>query len=125
MKFYESWLHRISRFEGDLCYLNLTVGLEVGNQHAGPIHEINFWRERSIDLGGIREQLDDPSVASIVSVLEHAKSSYLPPFLNLRNLIQREAIAAEDNLRFLLCLENPCQVFHSSYVHYVCPMHIS
>lgn len=38
-----------------------------------------------------------------------AKSSYLAPFLNLRNLIQREAIAAEDNLKFLLCLEKPCQ----------------
>ncbi|GMH41208.1 hypothetical protein BSKO_09118 [Bryopsis sp. KO-2023] len=89
--------------------VNQYEGLEVGNQHAGPLHEIEFWRARSIDLGGIRQQLDDPSVANIVSVLEQAKSSYLPPFLNLRNLIQREAIAAEDNLKFLLCLEKPCQ----------------
>lgn len=76
---------------------------------AGPLDEIQFWRERSVDLSGIRSQLDDPAVGTIVSVLEHAKSSYLAPFLDLRNLITREAVAAEDNLRFLLCAEEPCQ----------------
>ena len=43
-----------------------------------------------------------------MQVLEYAKSSYLAPFLNLRNLIQREAVAAEDNLQFLQTLEEPC-----------------
>lgn len=42
-------------------------------------------------------------------VLDSAKSTYLPPFLNLRELIQKEAVAAEDNLKFLLVLEEPCQ----------------
>ena len=46
---------------------------------------------------------------AIVSVLEHAKSSYLDPFLALSNLIQREAVSAEDNLKFLTSLEKPCQ----------------
>jgi hypothetical protein len=32
---------------------------------------------------------DDPSVAAIVAVLEHAKSSYLAPFMELRNAIHR------------------------------------
>lgn len=45
-----------------------------------------------------------------MQVLQHAKSSYLPPFLNLRSLFQHEAVAAEDNLRFLLILEKPCTV---------------
>ena len=36
-------------------------------------------------------QLDDPAVATIVGVLEHAQSSYLAPFLDLRNLIHRWA----------------------------------
>lgn len=45
-----------------------------------------------------------------MQVLQHAKSSYLPPFLNLRSLFQHEAVAAEDNLRFLLVLEKPCTV---------------
>ncbi len=34
-------------------------------------------------------QLDNPAVASIVAVLEQAKSSYLAPFLDLRNIINR------------------------------------
>ena len=45
-----------------------------------------------------------------MQVLDHAKSSYLAPFLNLRSLIQREAVAAEDNVKFLLVLEEPCEV---------------
>jgi dynein heavy chain len=48
-------------------------------------------------------------VLSIVGILEQAKSSYLGPYLNLSALIQREAIAAEDNLKFLSCLEEPCK----------------
>jgi dynein heavy chain, axonemal len=44
-----------------------------------------------------------------LQVLEYAKSSYLAPFLSLRSLIQCEADAAEDNLRFLLVLEEPCK----------------
>jgi hypothetical protein len=64
---------------------------------------------RASRRAGIRAQLDDASVSSIVAVLEYAKSSYLAPFLSLRNLIHREAVAAEDNLKFLLCLEEPCQ----------------
>ncbi|GIM07381.1 hypothetical protein Vretimale_11536 [Volvox reticuliferus] len=79
------------------------------SEQAGPLAEIEFWRERSVDLSGIRAQLDDGAVSSIVSVLEYAKSSYLAPFLSLRNLIHREAVAAEDNLKFLLCLEEPCK----------------
>lgn len=79
------------------------------SEQAGPLAEIEFWRERSVDLSGIRAQLDDGAVSAIVAVLEYAKSSYLAPFLSLRNLIHREAVAAEDNLKFLLCLEEPCQ----------------
>jgi dynein heavy chain len=45
-----------------------------------------------------------------LQVLEGAKSSYLPPFLNLRNLLQRDAVVAEDNVKFLVVLEEPCQV---------------
>lgn len=85
------------------------------SEQAGPLAEIEFWRERSVDLSGIRAQLDDGAVSSIVSVLEYAKSSYLAPFLSLRNLIHREAVAAEDNLKFLLCLEEPCQQLASAH----------
>jgi dynein heavy chain len=42
-------------------------------------------------------------------VLTLSGSSHLAPFLQLKQLIQREAVAAEDNVRFLGCLEGPCQ----------------
>lgn len=45
----------------------------------------------------------------MVSVLRMAGSSYLGPFLELKQLIQHEAVAAQDNVRFLACLEGPCQ----------------
>ncbi len=61
----------------------------AAGEASGPLDEIHFWRERSVDLGGIRTQLDNPAVAAIVAVLEQAKSSYLGPFLDLRNLINR------------------------------------
>ena len=30
-------------------------------ERAGPLAEIEFWRSRTVDLGGIRDQLDDTS----------------------------------------------------------------
>lgn len=48
-------------------------------------------------------------MSEIVKVLSLAASSYLPPFLQLKERIQQEAVAAQDNVRFLACLEGPCQ----------------
>lgn len=36
----------------------------------GPLHEIELWRSRNVNLSGIRQQLDHPAVADIVAVLE-------------------------------------------------------
>lgn len=80
----------------------------TGND-TGPLAEVDFWRRRSMDLSGIRKQLDDPTVNKFVATLEVAKSSYLPAFLSLSQQIQEEAVAAEDNLKFLSVLEAPCR----------------
>lgn len=48
-------------------------------------------------------------VLQVVAVLEQTRSSYLTTFLSLRKAIQQEAVVAEDNLKFLQCLEQPCQ----------------
>lgn len=48
-------------------------------------------------------------VAQVVAVLTEAKSSSLPNFLALRDLIQKEADVARSNVRFLQILESPCQ----------------
>ena len=59
------------------------------NDASGPLEEIAFWEDRTNDLGGIREQLDQPGVRNIVKVLELAKrynqspSRFLTDFLKL------------------------------------------
>ena len=40
--------------------------------------------------------------------MEIVKSPYLDQFMNLRMLIQKEAVQSEDNLNILKCLEDPC-----------------
>eukprot|EP00882_Tetradesmus_deserticola_P018928 GHRQ01020348.1.p1 GENE.GHRQ01020348.1~~GHRQ01020348.1.p1 ORF type:complete len:158 (-),score=43.94 GHRQ01020348.1:396-869(-) len=64
-----------------------------------------------IPLALVRLQLLLPrlQVSDMVATLSLAGSSYLAPFLQLKEQIQHEAAAAQDNVRFLACLERPCQ----------------
>ena len=80
----------------------------VSTERSGPLDEIEFWKNRTIDLSGISDQLVRPGVASIVEVLDHAKSSYLGPFQVLSNLIQQNTAEAMDNLKFLSILRDCC-----------------
>eukprot|EP00232_Nephroselmis_pyriformis_P029065 CAMPEP_0182867354 /NCGR_PEP_ID=MMETSP0034_2-20130328/8675_1 /TAXON_ID=156128 /ORGANISM="Nephroselmis pyriformis, Strain CCMP717" /LENGTH=4528 /DNA_ID=CAMNT_0024999703 /DNA_START=83 /DNA_END=13669 /DNA_ORIENTATION=- len=106
----------VQRLESTLIHCTRQIKEVVNNQDngdmeedAGPLAEIEFWRARSVDLTGIRRQLDDEHLKKFVEVLEQAKSSYLEPFQSLSNLIAREAVAAEDNLKFLMVLQEPCE----------------
>ncbi len=96
----------VQRLDGTFCYISLTLQAilihwtrqikeVITNQdnaelseNAGPLAEIAFWRSRTVDLSGIKDQLERPEVKRIQNVLEFAKSSYLPPFLKLSDLIQ-------------------------------------
>ncbi|GMH50243.1 hypothetical protein TrRE_jg3287 [Triparma retinervis] len=89
---------------------------EVVNNHendnseiSGPLEEINFWRSRTVDLSGISAQLHRDDVKKVVAVLEAAKSSYLGPFETLSQRIKEGSIEAEDNLKFLELITEPCQ----------------
>ncbi len=53
-------------------------------------------------------------VLQVVAILEQTRSSYLATFLSLRKAIQQEAVVAEDNLKFLQCLEQPCRTLASA-----------
>ena len=55
---------------------------------AGPLEEIQFWKARCDDLSGLTRQLDQAGVGRVISVMEKAKSSYLPPFTKLSKQIQ-------------------------------------
>lgn len=78
-------------------------------ENAGPLAEIEFWRLRTVDLSGIREQLQRSGVRKIQQVLEIAKSGYLHPFMKLSDLTQKGSNEAQENLRFLSALQEPCE----------------
>ena len=58
------------------------------SENAGPLEEIQFWKNRCADLSGISEQLDKAGVKRITHILEVAKSSYVAPFLKLSGQIK-------------------------------------
>ena len=59
-------------------------------ENAGPLEEIQFWKNRCADLSGISEQLDKDGVKIITDILQYAKSSYVKPFLRLSDQIKVE-----------------------------------
>lgn len=61
--------------------------LDTG-ENLGPLEEIEFWRNRCMDLSGISTQLVKEGVKHIESILRLAKSSYLAPFVKLAQQIQ-------------------------------------
>jgi dynein heavy chain len=106
----------VQRLESTLIHwtrqIKDVVNRQDDGEHAedvGPLAEIQFWRSRTINLGGISEQLGRDGVRQIAAVLEVAKSSYLDPFLKLSHLIQEGTTEAVDNLRFLEKLQEPCE----------------
>jgi dynein axonemal heavy chain len=106
----------VQRLESTVIHWTRQIKEVVSNQetsqHAdncGPLEEIRFWRSRTVDLSGIREQLDRDGVRKIVQVLEFANSTYLKPFMVPANMIQHGSIEAQDNLKFLSTLQEPCE----------------
>ncbi|XP_006151956.1 dynein heavy chain 2, axonemal [Tupaia chinensis] len=82
--------------------------VETG-ENLGPLEEIEFWRNRCMDLSGISKQLVKQGVKHIESILRLAKSSYLAPFLKLAQQIQDGSRQAQSNLTFLSILKEPYQ----------------
>jgi len=106
----------IQRLETLVIHWTRQIKEVVNNQetsahvdNSGPLEEIEFWRSRTLDLSGIRQQLDRPGVQSIVSVLATVHSSYLKPFLDLSDKIQKGSIEANNNLKFLSTLQPSCE----------------
>lgn len=78
------------------------------DETAGPLEEIDFWKAKNQDLTGISKQLNKPSVKRITRILEVAKSSYVGSFIKLAKQIQDGSRQAENNLKFLMVLKDPC-----------------
>lgn len=67
--------------------LNAQETVETGDS-TGPLEELSFWSSRCSDLSGISQQLQQPGVTHIRSVLQICKSSYVTPFCKLAKQIQ-------------------------------------
>jgi dynein heavy chain len=106
----------VQRLESTVIHWTRQIKEVVSNQetshhvdNSGPLEEIEFWRSRTMDLSGIREQLEREGVRRIVQVLELADSSYLKPFKVPRDMIQQGSIEAQNNLKFLVTLQEHCE----------------
>ncbi|KAI8915474.1 dynein heavy chain and region D6 of dynein motor-domain-containing protein [Powellomyces hirtus] len=107
----------VQRLESLVIHWTRQIKEVVNNQHAsettensGPIEEIQFWRSRCEDLSGISDQLNRADVQQILKILDMAKSSYLEQFVRLVNLIQEGTMQAQENLKFLSTLTDPCEI---------------
>ena len=106
----------VARLEATMVHWTRQVKDVVGNQEAtlltqdtdGPLEEIQFWRDRAHDLSNINKQLDRPGVQRIVAVLRLAESRYLSDYDSLRARVETGLSEANDNLRFLESLAEPC-----------------
>jgi len=83
--------------------------IQSGGESQGPLDEISFWQDRTVDLTGISDQLNRPALGRILQVLQYAKSTYLQPFRKLSNMIHNVTSTAKENLKFLQVLKKPCQ----------------
>ena len=67
--------------------LNAQDSLQT-SENAGPMEELDFWKNRCADLSGISEQLDKLGVKRITEILQIARSSYVNAFLKLSGEIK-------------------------------------
>ena len=94
---------------------------EVLNSHAhnialdrqGPMEELRFWEGRSEDLAGISDQLNCSEVRRILSILKEINSKYARPVENLAGALQQGAQEADNSVKFLKLLQEPCKLLSS------------
>ena len=110
----------IQRLETTLIHWSRQIKDQINNQvnqndsdNAGPIDEILQWARRKENLTNIKEQLDKPELQQILNILRSSNSSYQKGFIDLRDQISKGAYEAEDNLRFLNSLYDPCKSMES------------
>ncbi len=82
---------------------------EISSESKGPIEEIEYWESRAEDLSGISDQLQSDDVQKIVSNLTEVNSKYTKPVQELTNLIDIGLREAENIVKFLSILQEPCK----------------
>ena len=73
--------------------------------NAGPLSEIEHWRDLNAKLTTLYEQLLSPQVKTILAVLDHNTANLLPQFNYPHQELSKFYVVAKDNVRFLTTLE--------------------
>ena len=71
-----------------------------------PTVEINFWKNKSLNLDSISEQLNRERVKKVLKFLEQNKSTYTGPFSKLQKEVQIARDEARENWTYLQTLES-------------------
>jgi dynein heavy chain, axonemal len=71
----------------------------------GPLAEIDYWKERNINLSGIYEQTKQEKAKQILDLLTHVESAAAASFEGQRFDLSKYFSEAKDNVRFLSTLE--------------------
>ena len=82
---------------------------DISSDSKGPIEELEFWKSRAEDLSSISDQLQCEEVQQIVSILKNACSKYAQPVESLVTLISKGLQKAENIVKFLSILQEPCK----------------
>ncbi|XP_043279274.1 dynein beta chain, ciliary-like [Venturia canescens] len=75
------------------------------NNHPTPNLEVDFWRQRLRNLESIYDQMQDPRVKRMISLLETTESPYLPSFTNLFKNVVAGVVEARDICLYLKPLQ--------------------
>lgn len=81
----------------------------LSSQSQGPIEEINYWKSRARNLSSISDQLQSEEVQAIVRFLNQYESKYVQPVAKLKNSIQVGLKEAQNVVKFLSILQEPCE----------------
>lgn len=111
----------LQRLESTVIYWTRQIKELVSNQDSpatnqieSPIEEIGYWKRRTANLVVLTQRLTKTELNKIIQVLEVAGSSYLPGFLELRLKINGSYEEAQDILKFLNTLSEPCNKIERS-----------
>ncbi|XP_068620608.1 LOW QUALITY PROTEIN: dynein axonemal heavy chain 10 [Battus philenor] len=82
----------------------ITACLSKAHEGEGPVAEYKYWRERDAELSLLVEQLKQPIVVKILTMLAKVKSPYMKSFINYKERLMEQYNLAGDNLKFLSTL---------------------
>ncbi len=82
---------------------------DISSDSQGPIEELKYWESRARDLSGLSDQLQCEEVQRTVSILNNARSKYAQPVEALTDLIEKGLQEAENIVKFLSILQEPCE----------------